>query len=76
LEELLVEKLVKEELSSILRRSAGLPYLITTLIKSYTSEEKFSFSRIKSILSLTISKLIENYKKCINILQPCIIMIA
>jgi len=59
--------LIKEELSSTLRRSAGIPFLLTTFIKSYINNDKFttfSHNKIMVILKYSIESLIDNYKKC------------
>ena len=78
--ELFVEKELSNYIvSSILRRSAGIPFLITTLIRSYITEN-YSYIFIKSILKSTISSLLNNFKKyqdtkmdasvhCLNILR-------
>ena len=79
-----IETFVEKELSnhvvsSILRRSAGIPFLITTLIRSYITEN-YSYNFIKNILKSTISSLLTNFKKyqdtkmdasvhCLNILR-------
>ena len=79
-----IENFVEKELSnhvvsSILRRSAGIPFLITTLIKSYITEN-YSYNFIKNILKNTIMSLLNNFKKyqeskvdasvhCLNILR-------
>ena len=79
-----IETFVEKELSnhvvsSILRRSAGIPFLITTLIRSYITEN-YSYNFIKNILKSTISSLLDNFKKyqdnkidasvhCLNILR-------
>ena len=79
-----IETFVEKELSnhvvsSILRRSAGIPFLITTLIRSYITEN-YSYNFIKTILKSTISSLLTNFKKyqdtkmdasvhCLNILR-------
>ena len=79
-----IETFVEKELSnhvvsSILRRSAGIPFLITTLIRSYITEN-YSYNFIKNILKSTISSLLNNFKKyqdtkmdasvhCLNILR-------
>ena len=79
-----IETFVEKELSnhvvsSILRRSAGIPFLITTLIRSYITEN-YSYNFIKNILKSTITSLLNNFKKyqdtkmdasvhCLNILR-------
>ena len=78
--EIFVEKeLSQHVVSSILRRSAGIPFLITTLIRSYITEN-YSYNFIKNILKSTINSLLNNFKKyqdikmdasvhCLNILR-------
>ena len=53
-----VEKeLPNHVVSSILRRSAGIPFLMTTLIRSYITEN-YSYNFIKNILKNTIDNLL------------------
>ena len=78
--EIFVEKeLSQHVVSSILRRSAGIPFLITTLIRSYITEN-YSYNFIKNILKSTTNSLLNNFKKyqdikmdasvhCLNILR-------
>ena len=78
--EVFIEKeLSNHVVSSILRRSAGIPFLITTLIRSYITEN-YSYNFIKNILKNTILSLLNNFKKyqdtkmdasvhCLNILR-------
>ena len=79
-----IEVFVEKELSthvvsSILRRSAGIPFLITTLLRSYITEN-YSYNFIKNILKSTITSLLNNFRKyqdtkmdasvhCLNILR-------
>ena len=75
-----VEKeLPNHVVSSILRRSAGIPFLMTTLIRSYITEN-YSYNFIKNILKNTIDNLLNNFNKyqdiqmdaavhCLNILR-------
>jgi hypothetical protein len=61
--------LSKEEVCSTLRRSAGIPFLIATLIKSFQSNEKlsnFSHNKVVSILKSSIECLLNNYQKYIQ----------
>ena len=58
-----VEKeLPNHVVSSILRRSAGIPFLMTTLIRSYITEN-YSYNFIKNILNNTINNLLNNFNK-------------
>ena len=58
-----VEKeLPNHVVSSILRRSAGIPFLMTTLIRSYITEN-YSYNFIKNILKNTIDNLLNNFNK-------------
>ena len=79
IEVFLEKELSNHVVSSILRRSAGIPFLITTLIRSYITEN-YSYNFIKSILKNTILSLLNNFKKyqdkkmdasvhCLNILR-------
>ena len=67
LKEFLEKKLIKEELSSILRRSAGIPFLLTTLIKSYINNDKlstYSHNKVVVILRFSVDTLLNSYHKC------------
>ena len=55
-------KVQQEEISSTLRRSAGIPFLIVSLIKSYISPS-FSSKFINALLSQTIDALLDNFNK-------------
>ena len=55
-------KVQQEEISSTLRRSAGIPFLIVSLIKSYISPS-FSSKFINDLLSQTIDALLDNFNK-------------
>ena len=79
IEVFLEKELSNHVVSSILRRSAGIPFLITTLIRSYITEN-YSYNFIKNILKNTINSLLNNFKKyqdtkmdasvhCLNILR-------
>ena len=58
-----VEKeLPNHVVSSILRRSAGIPFLMTTLIRSYITEN-YSYNFIKTILKNTSDNLLSNFNK-------------
>jgi hypothetical protein len=67
LKDFIDNKLHKEELSSILRRSAGIPFIITTLIKSYIGYDKqigLTHNTFVRILKYSIDNLLETYMKC------------
>ena len=60
-----IQVFVEKELSnhavtSILRRNAGIPFLITTLIKSYITEN-YSYNFIKNILKNIINSVLNNF---------------
>ena len=55
-------QLQNHEISSILRRSAGIPYLICTLMKSYINSN-FSDKFINEILDFCIEDLLNNFNK-------------
>jgi len=66
----LEKKLIREELSSILRRSAGIPFILTTLIKSYINNDKFStfsHNKVVNILKESIESLLNSYIRCNSI---------
>ena len=58
-------QLTNHEISSTLRRSAGIPFLIVTLIKSYISPS-YSNQYIMNILKFTIDNLLNNFNKYQN----------
>ena len=58
-------QLINHEISSTLRRSAGIPFLIVTLIKSYISPS-YSNQYIINILKFTIDNLLNNFNKYQN----------
>ena len=58
-------QITNHEISSTLRRSAGIPYLIVTLIKSYISPS-YSNQYIIDILKFTIDNLLNNFNKYQN----------
>jgi hypothetical protein len=63
-------KLINEEVCSILRRSAGIPFILTTLIKSYISHDKlstFSHNKVVEILKSAIEMLLTHYKTYQNL---------
>jgi hypothetical protein len=67
LKEYLDTNLHKEKLSTILRRSAGIPLLLTTLIKSHLPTDKnltLSNNKVIEILKYSIETLLRNYLKC------------
>ena len=67
LKEFLDKKLIKEELSTILRRSAGIPFILTSFIKSYINNDKFStfsHNKVVVILKSSIESLLNSYIKC------------
>jgi hypothetical protein len=69
LKDFIDNKLKKEELSSILRRSAGIPYIITTLIKSYISNDKqfgLTHNTVVKILKYSLDCLLQSYLTCNN----------
>lgn len=69
LKNFIYENLAENELCSILRRSAGIPHILLTLIKSYLIEDKFGVYNIpnfKSLFSEVIYSLTSSFNKYIS----------
>ena len=59
------KELIKKDLCSILRRSAGIPFILCTVLKSYNIDDKhkiYNLPKINIILSQTVNILINNFK--------------